>query len=224
MSAVAALLIAAGCGGGNSTATTGATASSRTTTRSQGPSDPGRDAIEAFVAAARRDDAAASWRMLSTPSRDRLGPTLAAFRRDEAAGLHKRFAPFRAFEVIVSERITPELGIVAIDDGRRVDAVVLRLEGETWKVELGGPVRIQLIGQPLLAQVAVSVEGPGGAGTAVMYVDGQTVIPKVYSSPTNSTVFANLEPPLDPGRHTLVVFASNGRDASAGAWAFTAKQ
>jgi hypothetical protein len=176
---VAATLLAAGCGGGKSSATT----SSPPPTTTAPAADPGREAIEAFVAAARRGNTAAMWRMLSTTSRERLGPTLADFRGQGSGELRKRFGSFRDFKPIVSERVTSELGVVAIDDGRRVDAVALRLEGTAWKLELGGPLRIRLIGQPLLVQVAVAVEGPGGAGTAVMYVDGQTVNATVRPRP-----------------------------------------
>jgi hypothetical protein len=138
---------------------------------------------------------------------------------------------------VVSERVTPEFGVVAIDGSRVVEgrrerstyAVALRLEGERWKVELGGPVKVRPIGpdpgarEPVVAQVAAAVEGPGGTGTAVMYVDGQTVSPEVRGTSTNSTLFADFDPALDPGRHTVVVFASDGREAAATAWAFTVK-
>jgi hypothetical protein len=57
-----------------------------------------------------------------------------------------------------------------------------------------------------------------------MDVDGGTVNPQVRGTATNSTLFANFEPALGPGRHTVVVFAADGRDASATAWAFTAEK
>ena len=34
-------------------------------------------------------------------------------------------------------------------------------------------------------------------------------------------MFANFDSGLDPGRHTVVVFAAANRDASAISWAFT---
>jgi hypothetical protein len=215
--ALAVAPIAAGCGGGTSAAPTATTPPPAT----KAPADPGRDAIEAFVGAARRGDAAAMWRMLSSSSRERVGPSLTAFRHDEAATLRRGLGSLRPFKVIVSERITSEFGVVAIDDRRRVDAFALRLEGKRWRVELGSPVRIRPVGKPLAVQVAAAVEGPGGPGTAVMYVDGQTVNPEVAGSTRSSTIYANLDPALGPGRHTLVVFASDGREASASAWAFT---
>jgi hypothetical protein len=216
--ALAAVTIAAGCGGGKSARPT-TTIPPRTATAA--PADPGRAVVEAFVAAARAGDAAAMWRMLSSSARERLGPSLGAFRHDQAATLRRSLDSLHTFKVIVSERITSEFGVVAIDDRRRVQAFALRLQGTRWRVELGSPVRIRLVGEPLAVQVAAAVEGPGGAGTAVMYVDGLTVNPEVAGSSRRSTIYANLDPGLDPGRHTLVVFASDGREASASAWAFT---
>jgi hypothetical protein len=134
--------------------------------------------------------------------------------------------------VIVSERITPEFGIVAVDgrrNGKRaVDAAPLRLEGTGWKLELGSPVKIRPIGplpgkhEPVVAQIAAAVTGPGGSGTAVMYLDGHTENPKVAGTSSNATLYANFDPALEPGRHTVVVFASDGGDAGATAWDFTA--
>jgi hypothetical protein len=170
--------------------------------------------------------------MLSTRSRQRLGPTLGRFRSGAGRELADRLGSLRNAKVIVSERITPEFGIVAVDgrrNGKRaVDAVPLRLEGTGWKLELGSPVKIRPIGplpgkhEPVVAQIAAAVTGPGGSGTAVMYLDGHTENPKVAGTSSNSTLYASFEPPLDPGRHTVVVFASDGGDAGATAWDFTA--
>jgi hypothetical protein len=237
ISLLAVVVLAAGCGRGHSTQQTTApvtTASPVTTTSS----DPGRDAVDIFVAAARSGSARALWGLLSGETQQRLGPTLEQVRRGAARRLAAEVGTFSAFRVIVSERVTPEFGVVAIDGfrlvrgsrTRTVYAVVLRLEESRWKVELGGPVRVRPIGpdpnarEQVVAQVAAAVEGPGGAGTAVMYVDGQTENPHVARTATNSTLYANFEPALDPGRHTVVVFAADGREASATGWAFTVEK
>ncbi len=231
LAAVVAML-AAGCGGRKSAGASSTDAPGTTTTA---PADPGRDAIEAFVSAARAGHSQALWRMLSTSSRQRLGPTLAGFREHAAAEFAEGVGSFRRFRVVVSERITPELGVVAIDGtraaegskGRDLYAAALRLEGAAWKLELGGPVKVRPIGpdpgarERVVGQVAAAVEGPAGSGTAVMYLDGQPTNPKVAGTVSNSTLYANFEPPLNRGRHTVVVFASSGREASAIAWAFT---
>jgi len=224
-------LALAGCGGGESAVTTApaTTAPAKTT-----PADPGKAVIDALALAAHSARAAAMWKLLSTSSRERLGPTLKEFE-GEAVHLTMELGTFERFRVIVSERVTPELGVVAIEGtraGRRaIYAVPLRLEGTHWKVELGGPVKVRPLGplpgarEDVVAQIAAAVEGQGGAGTAVMYLDGQTVGQlKVYRTKTNSTVVANFDPALDPGVHTVVVFASDVREASVAAWAFTAKK
>jgi hypothetical protein len=228
--AAALAAVAAACGAGQAATTAPEAPTVRATPSAA--RDPGREAIRAFVLAARYGQVGAMWRLLSTASRQRLGPTLAAFRRETAPGVRKEVGSFARFRVVVSERITPELGVVAIEGTRvatgapAVYAAVLRLEGSHWKVELGGPVRIRPIGPDpgardrVVAQVAAAVEGPGGKGIAVVYLDGQAVSPTVAGTASNATVYANLEPPLPPGRHTVVVFASDGREASAVAWSF----
>jgi hypothetical protein len=224
-------LLLGGCGGGTIAETT---TQATTATAAPTPADPGKRAIGAFVAAARAGNADSLWRLLSTASKERLGPTLAQFRNGAAAPLSKGVGSFGRFRTIVSERITDELGVVAIDVTRAgkpgVYAAALRLEGEQWKFELGGPVQVRPIGpdpdarEPVVAQIAAAVQGPGGAGTAVMYLDGQVVNPEVRGTSANSTLFANFDPALDPGRHTVVLFASDDREASATAWAFTVEK
>jgi hypothetical protein len=220
------VLALAACGGGHDQA-------QPTTIRLQpAPKDPGKAAVEAAIAAAAAGKTDQLWAMLSSRSRQRLGPTLRRFENGAGGELVDRFGSLRDRRVIVSERITPEFGIVAIDgrrNGKRsLLAVPLRLEGTGWRLELGGPVKIRPIGplpgkhEPVVAQVAAAVTGPGGAGTAVMYLDGHTENPKVAGTTSNATLYANFEPPLDPGRHTVVVFASDGREAGATAWDFTA--
>jgi hypothetical protein len=232
-----AAVVLAGCGGGSAEPTTNdfppAPTPAPTTTTS---GDPGKDAIDAFVAAAQAGRADAMWSMLSAASKRRLGPTLARFRARGATRLAEGVGSFGRYKVIVSERITPEFGVVAIDGSRVVEgkrvrdvyAAALRLEGEQWKLELGGPVKVRAVGpdpgahERLVAQIAGAVSGKGGGGTAVVYVDGLTENPKVYGTPSNSTLVVNYEPALDRGRHTVVVFGAVGRDASATGWWFTA--
>jgi hypothetical protein len=225
-------LTASGCGGKSTETTVPVTTAPPVTTTS---GDPGRDTVEAFVAAARAGNAGALWGMLSTETRARLGVTLAKFRSGAGRELADGVGAFQTFHVVVSERVTPEFGVVAIDGTqlvagkpeKSVYAVALRLEGETWKLELGGPVKVRAIGpdpgarERVVAQIAAAVSGPGGSGTAVMYLDGGPLQPQVRGTPLNSTMFANFDSGLDPGRHTVVVFAAADRDASATAWAFT---
>lgn len=199
---------------------------------------PGKTVISQFVSAASRGRPAAMWALLSTPSRRRLGPTLAAFRRHSAVELTEGVGAFGGFSVIVSRRVTPEFGVVAIDGVRVVEgtrertvyAVALRLEGRSWKVELGSPVRLRPIRpvpgarENVVARVSATARPPGGVGTALMYVDRLVVSREVRGTATGATLVASFDPPLGPGRHTVVVFAAAGRDASATAWAFTVRK
>jgi hypothetical protein len=221
-----AVLALAACGGGGDKA-------QPTTIRLQpAPADPGKAAFEAALAAAAAGKTDELWGLLSSRSKQRLGPTLRRFEGGAGGELVRSLGSLRDPKVIVSERITPEFGVVAVDgrrNGKRVvEAVPLRLEGTNWRLELGSPVEVRPIGplpgrhEPVVAQVAAAVTGPGGSGTAVMYLDGHTENPKVAGTSSNATLYANFEPPLDPGRHTVVVFASDGGDAGATAWDFTA--
>jgi hypothetical protein len=219
------VLVLAACGGDKS-------AQTPSIRLQPAPADPGKAAVQAALAAAAAGKSDRIWRMLSTKSKQRLGPTLSSFRSGAGGELVDRFGSLRNAKVIVSERITPEFGIVAVDgrrNGKRaVDALPLRLEAGTWKLELGSPVKIRPIGplpgkhEPVVAQVAAAVTGPGGTGTAVVYLDGHTENPRVVGTSSNATMYANFDPALDPGRHTVVVFASDGGEAGATAWDFIA--
>src|SRR5258708_6643877 len=73
------------------------------------------------------------------------------------------------------------------------------------------------------AQVAAAITGPGGVGDASIWVDGLPVNDiHVARTAKNATVYANFDPALAAGRHTVVAFATVGRDAGATAWAFDA--
>jgi hypothetical protein len=218
------ILVLAGCGGSKSAQTT-------TVHLQPAPADPGKAAVDRLLAAAKAGNTEAIWGMLSIASKRRLGPTPGEFESGAGGELADSLGSFRNPKVIVSERITPDFGVVAIDGRRRgqrsVYALPLRLEAGKWKLELDSPVHVKVLGpQPgsrgLVAQVGAAVTGPGGSGTAVMYLDGHTENPKVVGTASNATLFANFDPALDPGRHTVVVFASDGQNAGATAWAFTA--
>jgi hypothetical protein len=234
--ALLAAVLLAGCGGKSATPTTTNDFPPRPATTPT-PADPGKVIIEKFVAAAHASKPAALWRLLSTATKQRVGP-FAKFRDHTAIELAEGVGGFRNFKVIVSERVTPEFGLVAIDgtkaaEGtteRDVYAVALRLEATEWKVELFGPVKVKPIGpdpgahEDVVAQVAAAVSGQAGEGTALVYVDGLAENPKIYTTKSNSTVVVNYQPALDPGRHTVVVFGTVGRQASATGWWFTVRR
>ncbi len=192
------------------------------------PPDPGREVMSALVDAAADGDTETMWNLLSKPSQRRAGPTLEAFEQKAAPGLQRLLAPFAEGElqVEVSENLDGRLGLVAISRGSSAYAVPLRREGDVWRVELPGPLRIEVSGPPpgsrgkFVNQIGVETHGPGGAGLALLYIDGTTLDAKTFAGPKAATIFANFESKLEPGIHTAVAFSSNGRDAAARAWTF----
>jgi hypothetical protein len=216
---VAALaLLAAGCGGDDK----------QGAALPPAPPDPGREVVQALVDAAAESDAETAWELLSQPSQRRAGSTLDAFEATTFPELRRALAPFAngKLPVQVSEKLDEQFGIVALSRGRAAYATPLRLEGDHWRVELPGPVRIEVLGPrpgsrgKFVQQIGVEKHGPGGAGVAVLYLDGITLDAKTASGPEGATIFANFTNPLEPGLHTAVAFTSAAGNAAARAWTF----
>lgn len=192
------------------------------------PPDPGREVVQALVDAASANDAEGAWNLLSTPSRERVGPSLETFEQGAFRELTRTLAPFAEppLPVEVSENLDGEFGVVALSRGADAYAMPLRREGETWRVELGSPVGIDILGPPpgsrgkFAKQIGVEKHGPGGAGLAVLYLDGVTLNAETFADEDSATIFANFESKLVPGRHTAVAFTSAGGEAAARAWTF----
>ena len=207
-------LAVAGCGGDE-------------TKEATTPPDPGREVMQALVTATAAGDAESAWDLLSEPSQRREGP-FEEFERTTFPELRRTLAPFAKapLPVEVSENIDGEFGLVALSRGGSAYAVPMRLEGDVWRVELPGPVKIEVLGPPpgsrgkFADQIGVEKIGPGGAGIAVLYLDGVTLDPRTSSSAESATIFANFANPLKPGLHTAVAFTSAGGEAGARAWTF----
>ena len=219
--AVVLVLVSASCGGGEPATTTSSTASAQP--------DPGRTAVDALLAAASQHDAQALWSLLSTPSRKRLGPTFAAFKSTSATKLERALKPFVGFtgKPFVSQRISDLFGVVAIHRGAAALEFPLRSVNGSWRVEAPGPVTIDIGGpQPgsrtLVGQIGIEIHAPGPPSVGLIWVDGASVEPKIYTGKKSATVYANLDQPLASGVHIAVAYAEEGRDAAALAWAFTA--
>ena len=215
-------LVTVACGGGGGGKTTQSTSSSRT-------ADPGKAAVGALLHAAQAKNAKAMWALLSTPSQQRLGPTYAAFASRAAPRIEQALVPFENASVtpFISQSVSQLFGIVAIRSGTKALAFPLRNENSKWKIETPGPITIQVLGpQPgsssPVAQIGAEVRSPGVLGDAIVFVDGQPVRPTLAPGKGNATVFANLAKPLSPGSHIAVVYAEEGKDASALAWTFDA--
>ena len=192
------------------------------------PPDPGREVMQALVDAAAANDAETAWSLLSEPSQRRAGPTLEEFEQNAFPELRRTLAPFAEapLPVEVSENIDGQFGLVALSRGGSAYAVPMRLEGDVWRAELPGPVQIDVLGPPpgsrgkFADQIGVEKHGPGGAGVAVLYLDGVTLDTKTASDPDSATIYANFANPLKPGLHTAVAFSSAGGEAAAHAWTF----
>jgi hypothetical protein len=212
-------LTLAGCGGDGGSPADSGSAKAR---------DPGRDVMAALVEAAQRNDTRTMWALLSRPTARRYGPTYAAFKRTHAPALRRALLPFAGgkLPVQISENIGFGFGVVALARGKHAYAAPLRKEGDFWRVELGGPFRIDILGPPpnsrgkFLEQIGIETHGPQESGVALLYLDGVALDAKPYAGPRSSTVYANFEQKLTPGLHTVVAYASSGRYAAARAWTF----
>jgi hypothetical protein len=237
--------VVAGCGSSSSSGeTTTAPAPSKTTTRVAAPPkvkapDPGK-ALRDFVQAAGSENAQRMWTLLSRPTRARWGPTLARFRSSVATDLSEGVGSFAhsKYSVVLSQRITGVWAVAAIAGERSAEgtrsydayATALRLEGNAWRVELGGPVQLRLLrpdpGEIVKrrTQLAVEVRAPSLVDQAGIWLDGRAVR-GTYGGTGDGrrlTVFSESRP-LRPGHHTAVVFASAGSNASALGWAFSSR-
>lgn len=212
--AVAGVL--AGCGGKTKEAATPTS-----------PTDPRGEVMNAFVIAAATADAGTMWELLSERSQKQAG-TVAEFEKTTAPLLRRQLAPFArgSLPVQVSENLDGVFGLLSLSRGPHAYAVPFRHEGNVWRVELPGRLRIGQLRPPpgsrgkFLSQIAVETHGPGGASLALLYVDGVTLDAKAYADPNSATIYANFASPLEPGRHTAVAFASTGTNAAARAWTF----
>ncbi|HEU0305008.1 MAG TPA: hypothetical protein VFR32_10565 [Gaiellaceae bacterium] len=192
------------------------------------PDDPGREVVAALVAAAADGDAETAWELLSEPSQRRAGPTLEEFERNVFPELREQLAPFaRApLPVEVSENVDGEFGLVALSRGPDAYATPLRREGDVWRVELPGPARLEVLGPPpgsrgkFVSQIGVEKHGAGGAGVAVLYLDGVTLDAESAADVDSATIYANFATKIEPGRHTAVAFSSASGEAAAIAWTF----
>jgi hypothetical protein len=217
---VLVLPLAAACGGGRDKAAP--------PTSTAQPSDPGQAAVVALFAAAQKDDRKALWNLLSKPSRKRLGG-YDTFRREGALVMERALAPFgsKPPTPFISQGISEHFGVVAIRKGAKALALALRNEGGVTKIETPGPLVFRILspapdGKSRVSQIAVEVDSRGIVDDAVLWLDGNLVRPNLAPKRGKATVYASLARPLPGGPHVAVVFAEEGNDAGAEAWAFRA--
>ena len=195
--------------------------------------------LRAFVEAAGKGDAPRMWGLLSQQSQRRLGPDLARFRKGAAVELTQRvgaFARSGGYKVGLSEQLSESWAIAVITGRRPVNGraeagaygVALRGKGATWRLELGGPVRLRILGprageaiaQPA-PQTAVEVKAPTAIEGTILYADGKPVDARSGgTSPSAITFFGNATGVKAKGMHFAAAIAATATEGSAIAWAF----
>jgi hypothetical protein len=201
-------------------------------------STPAKTLVD-FVHAAAHNNVVGMWQLLSPQSRARVGPTLGSFHRQAATALAQGVGLFRAFNVIVQQRIAPDVAVAAIAGEIRAGsrsqftayAVPLRLVGGKWLIQLGDPVELRPIGPTPGAtgvartpQIAFGIIGKAPVDGASMWIDGRQAKPEVGGKDARHlTAFLTASSPLDPGRHTVVAVATAGVSTAAIAWTFVTR-
>jgi hypothetical protein len=197
--------------------------------------------FERFVAAARAGDSEAMWALLSTPTRERLGPTLAKFRSGRARRLVTELGSFveGRSALFLNEQVSAEFAVAAFGGrqtvrgkGRRgTFAAALRFEDGDWKLELGGPVKLEaLVPDPAEVvsentQVAAGVEANAAILEGGLWLDGEAVPGESGGTDDRHiTFFSEPATELEAGPHAAVAFASTVNDAAALAWLFSVRR
>ena len=199
----ARVLALAACGGGGDKAQPTTIASASAPGRSgQGR---GRDGP---CSGSRREDRRALGDALDR-SKQRLGPTLRMFERRAGGELVRSLGSLRDPKVIVSERITPEFGVVAVDGRRNGEARRRRRSAQARGHEVEtrarrpghGPADRAAPGkhEPVVAQVAAAVIGPGGAAPPSCTSTVTTENPKVGGHVEQRNAVRELRAAARPG-------------------------
>jgi hypothetical protein len=214
--ALAAALALAGCGGAES---------KRSSPRTLNPGQT----LARFLAVSARGDARATWALLSRATQARYG-TFADFRGDEAPVLARLARRLRRLPLIVATPITSRWAVAAVAGGRSAFAAALSHERGRWRLELGGPIRIEAVrpnpGERVVdrTQIAADVRAPAAIAEAGVWVDNRALPSRGGGlSPRAVGMFAEADD-LASGSHAAVAFSSTARDASALAWAFSARR
>ena len=194
-----------------------------------------------FVAAARSGDDEAMWALLSTPTRERLGPTPAKFRRGEGRRLRTNLGSFieGRSAIFLNEQVSADFAVAAFGGRQAVGgknrrgafAAALRYEDGEWRVELGGPVKLEaLVPDPgevenENAQVAAGVAADAAILEGGLWLDGDAVSGESGGTDDRHiTFYSDPVTGLEQGPHAAVAFASTAHDASALAWLFSVKR
>lgn len=234
--ALAAVLTLGACAGG-AEEPADATASAASAVATAADPGPGR-ALSSFVAAARRGDTGALWRLLSAPAQAGLGGSHASFRRDAGRELVSWLGRVRpGEEIALSQRIGARWGVAALS-GRRVAegkaddfayGAAFRRERGAWRIDLGGLVVGGVRPEPLdqvgpEPEVRADVAAGTRVRTFLLWLDGRALQATAEAdTPFAARVRARPASPLAKGLHLGVAFAATDAAAGAVAWPFRTK-
>lgn len=196
--------------------------------------------LRSFVESAGKGDARRMWSLLSKQTQQRYGPDLVRFRATAAVELTKgagAFARSGGFKVALSQKLSGAWAVAAITGRRSVEGrveagaygVALRGEGALWRLELGSPVRLRILGPDAGEvitlpgpQVAVEVKAPTAIEGAIVYADGKTIDARSGgTSPSTATFFGTATGIKAKGVHFAAAIAATATEGSAVAWAFS---
>ena len=195
--------------------------------------------LRAFVEAAGKGDVPRLWALLSKQTQRRLGPDLAGFRKGRAVELTAgvgAFARSGGYRVGLAEKLSESWAIAVITGPRHVEGrteagvygIALRGDGAVWRLELGGPVRLRILGPKageVIArpgpQTAVEVQAPTAIEGAVLYADGKPIDARSGGTSASAvTFFGNATGVKAKGLHFAAAIAVTATEGSAVAWAF----
>lgn len=195
--------------------------------------------LRSFVEAAGKGDARRMWGLLSKQTQKRYGPDLARFRKTTAVELTEgvgSFARSGTFKVALSQKLSGAWAVAVVTGRRSVEGqlesgaygVALRGNGAVWRLELGSPVRLRILGphagevitQPG-PQVAVEVKAPTAIEGAVLYADGKVVDARSGGTSLRAITFYGVASGVKGnGMHFAAAMAATATEGSAVAWAF----
>lgn len=189
--------------------------------------------IRLFVEAAGQGQHQVLWDLLSAETQERYGPTFAEFEQGAAAELEQDVGALAADYGVLLAVETPGGFAVAAVGARRVEGgeeqlgafgVALRPVGDTFRIELGGPVEITpLVPESGLVEpgdeLAFGVRAPGPIDEGALWVDGRPIVSRAFGEEPSKLVVSGSPPdPLAPGPHIVIGFARSGDEATALAW------
>ena len=199
---------------------------------------PGK-VLSTFVKAAGTNDTATMWGLLSSATKKRFGGSLEAFRKGEApelVGALGQLARGDAFTMRMSEKLSSVFAFAVVTSRRVVKgqkeeaayAAAMRAEGAGWKLELGGPVSLRVIGpdqgEVVAApepQMAVEAKAKEQIIGAILYADGVPIDGNAGGTgPNNVTIYGVATNVAKPGVHYGAAVAGTATDISAVAWTF----